>query len=157
MDGHRTGAWKDSEGILSVLDWATGIDRGLMVRLFFLLSVLRGCFACGKFPDGKGSRDRFDTSEQFPQPRTLKKEVCDTNFVQTVYCFFRQVYCCDRGWSSWTVSVVLHAGGCLSQRLAEARCRNTCTSGDARAVEISSRAQWHIDNSKVRLDMRRHQ
>jgi hypothetical protein len=32
------------------------------------------------------------------------------------------------------VSVVSHAGGCLSQR-PEAGCRNACTSGDAGAVE----------------------
>jgi hypothetical protein len=91
MVGHRTGAERDSEGILSVPDWTAGIDRGLMVRLFFLLSVRHECFACGKLLGGKGSRDGFDTSkrtEQFPQPRALKKEVCDTNFVQTVYCFF---------------------------------------------------------------------
>jgi hypothetical protein len=91
MVGHRTGAERDSEGILSVPDWTAGIDRGLMVRLFFLLSVRHECFACGKLLGGKGSRDGFDTSkrtEQFPQPRALKKEVCDANFVQTVYWFF---------------------------------------------------------------------
>jgi hypothetical protein len=134
MVGHRTGAGGDSEGVLSVPDWPAGIDGGLMVRLSF-------SFVCAAWMFRMWRVSRFDTfkrtEHRFPQPRALKKEVCDANFVQTVYCFL--------------TCLLLRQGLIKFDCLGSIECRRlfVATAGGRQAVAIHARLEM-LGQSRLR-------
>lgn len=86
----------------------------------------------------------FKRTEQFCQPRALKREVCDANFVlDSLFVFLTgllqqglyELNCLGSSTACRRLSVA--TAGRRRQAVA-----NACTSGDAGAVETSSRAQW---------------